>query len=345
MSRVLRRVLSGAAVAVVATTLSACTLILPGGTGSPLPVLGPGQPTSGFGSPGTVSAGATVGHAGSTTAGTYVWWYVPTTLLHGTSAPVVILLHGFELQAPQIYQGLIDHLTSEGNIVIYPQFNLGGLTGILQDTDQNAMESRAVAAVYAALAAIGSKADLTDVTLWGHSLGGELATCWMQAGGVPVQAITFADPSVNPGASLPSFLSSVLTITQVPWRSCAASLTVPVMIETAGDDTIAPPAADPTSLYQALTHASSKVLYEAHTDHHGLPVLDANHMAPTQATGALPSFLADLVLDGTGTQDTLDYRYYWAAFDAQLAGQSRAAFAMGAWTDGTPLPAVTQLAP
>lgn len=333
-----------AALAVVAAL---CALGLPAApAGASTPPTPPGQPATGYGSTaGDISPWYTEGQTGNQTAGTYVWWYVPHVLLHGSTAPVVVILHGFELQAPQIYQGLIDHLAAEGYIVIYPQYNLGGLIGILEDTNQNNMESRAIAAVNVALGAIGSKADRSDVYLWGHSLGGELATCWMADGGVPVRAITFANPSVNPEAALPSFVSSLITITQVPWRSCAATITVPVMILTGDEDTIAPPAQDPTMLYDALVDASSRVLYEAHSDSHGSPALLANHMAPTTSTGILPAFLADLILDGVGTQDALDYRYYWAALDAQLAGQTSVSFRMGSWSDGVPVAPVTQLEP
>ena len=311
-----------AALALLAGVVLAAVVAAPvaGASGTPTP---PGQQTTGYGSQQhAISPYYLEGQTGNELAGTYVWWYVPHTLLHGTTAPVVVILHGFELQAPQIYQGLIDHLTSEGYIVVFPQYNLAGLIGILEDTNQNAMESRAIAAVNTALGWIGSRADRSNIYLWGHSLGGELATCWTQDGGVPVRAITFANPSVNPDASLPSFVSSLVHITQVPWQSCAARISVPTMILTGSSDTIAPPAADPTSLYDGLTAASSRVLYEAHTDTHGSPALTADHMASTTSTGILPSFLADLILDGTGTQDALDYRYYWAALDAQLAGRT-----------------------
>lgn len=305
----------------------------------------PGQQPSGFGSAASaISSYYTEGQTGDQVAGTYVWWYVPHTLLHGSTAPVVVLLHGFELQAPQIYQGLIDHLTAEGYIVVYPQFNLGGLTGIIQDTDQNAMLRRAVAAVNVALGRIGSKADLRAVHLVGHSLGGEMAACWNSFGGVPAGSILFANPSVNPEASLPSFVQAIVHIKPLPWASCAAGVTAPTMILTGDSDTIAPPAQDPTMVYRALGAAASRVLYEAHTDSHGSPALAADHMAPTTSTGVLPSFLADLILDGTGTQDALDYRYYWAAIDAQLAGEATAGFSMGSWSDGVPVAPITTLA-
>ena len=342
MYRLMRAAAMAAAV-ITGSGLAVAAGVTPAGAATPTP---PGQQTTGYGSQASaISSGYWEGVDGNQWAGSEVWWYVPTTLKDGSSAPVVVMLHGFELQAPQIYQGLIDHLTSEGYIVIFPQYNLAGLIGILMDTNQNTMEQRAISAVNDALGHLGSLAERNHVTLWGHSLGGSLAACWTADGGVPVQSIMFANPSVNPNASLPSFVASFVHITPVPWQSCAAGITVPTMILTGNQDTIAPPSVDPTMLYDALTHASSRVVYEAHSDTHGSPALLANHMASTTSTGILPSWLSDFVFDGTGTLDALDYRFYWAALDAQLAGQTGVSFDMGSWSDGVPVAPVTQLLP
>ena len=51
------------------------------------------------------------------------------------------------------------------------------------------------------------------------------------------------------------------------------------------------------------------------------------------------------MLGGDGEVDTFDYRVFWAALDAALDGQNTLTFNMGAWSDGVPVKAVTQLAP
>lgn len=99
----------------------------------------------------------------------------------------MVYLHGFSLTDPEPYQPHIDHLTRQGFIVVYPQFNLTGL-GIFGDNDQNVMLSRAIGATQVALGALGGQAG--PLHLFGHSLGGLLVQVnWTppaQDGGRPV---------------------------------------------------------------------------------------------------------------------------------------------------------------
>lgn len=315
---------TAAAVLVVAVVVAGAT---PAWAATP-----PARQSSGYGSTAAyVSAGATRLETGSASDGSRVWWWVPSTLRDGTSAPVVVYLHGFSLTDPAPYQAHIDHLTQQGFIVVYPQFNLSNIFG---DTDQNQMLSRAVAATNTALAALGDQAG--PLHLFGHSLGGLLGATWMGGGGPELESATLANPSTGGGA--PSFVS----ITPIDWATVAAGNTARTLILTGDDDTIAAPS-ESLALSGAMPNASSRVVYQAHTDGHGGPALDADHMSPIQSSGSIPNFLLQF-FGGNAEQDAMDWRYYWAALDANLDGQRTVDFDLGTWSDGVPVAAPTVLA-
>lgn len=96
-------------------------------------------------------------------------------------------------------------------------------------------------------------------------------------------------------------------------------------------------------LFDAMTAASSRIAYQAHTDSHGSPALDADHMSPIQSSGSIPNVLLQF-FGGNAEQDAMDWRYYWAALDANLDGQFTADLDLGAWSDGVPAAAPTVLA-
>lgn len=294
----------------------------------------PGRQSDGYGSTEEyVSAGATRFEAGSASNGSKVWWWVPATLRDGASAPVVVYLHGFSLTDPAPYQAHIDHLTRQGFLVIYPQFNLTGL-GIFSDNNQNVMLSRAIAATQTALGSLGAQAG--PLHLFGHSLGGLLSATWMGAGGPAVESVTLANPSTGGGA--PSFVN----IVPIDWQQAAPATTARTIVLTGDQDTIAP-SSESLSLFGALTGAPSRVVYQAHTDRHGTPGLDADHMSPIQSSGGIPNFLLAF-FGGTAEQDAMDWRFYWAALDANLDGQATVAHQMGTWSDGAAVTAPTVLA-
>ncbi|MEL7208137.1 MAG: hypothetical protein AAGK32_07885, partial [Actinomycetota bacterium] len=314
---------------VLLTLLASALTAVPAAAGSPSP---PPRPASGFGSSaGYVSAGATEFSTGSELAGTKVWWFVPDTLRDGTSAPVVVLLHGFALLAPDIYQGHIDHLTAQGIIVIYPQFNQG-FPALLFDNNQNTMRSRAIDATNTALGSIGGAAG--PIHLYGHSLGGLIAATWQSAGGPAPATVTLANPSTAEGGPFGG--------TPIDWQQEAAATTAPTIILTGADDDIAPPQQS-LDLFAALTGAPTRVVHQATTDTYGSPDLDADHMAPILDDGIIPGFMMDF-LGGDAEDDAMDHRYYQAALDAAIAGQPSLAFDPGQWSDGRPVAAPTILA-
>ena len=308
----------------------------------------PGQPSTGFGSSagylGPPASARFVGNPLFPWAGDWCWYHQPRVLAGGDRAPVVIFLHGFALMAPEIYDRHIEHLTRQGVIVVYPQINKGGLVGLLSDTDQNQMLDRAVAATRRCLDRLGSKADRSAMYLYGHSLGGLLAAVWRShPAAPPVRGIVLANPATDAFAGMPAFVADLLGDALVPidYVAGAAATDVPVVILTGDGDTIAP-SAQSLELRDLLVHAPSAVVYQAHSDRHAGEGLSADHMAPIHNDGVLPDFLMAL-FGGTARTNALDYRFYWAALDAVLAGHTSVGFDLGAWSDGVAVTPVTTM--
>jgi alpha-beta hydrolase superfamily lysophospholipase len=80
---------------------------------------------------------------------------------------------------PQIYEDQIHHLTRQGYIVIFPQYQRGHWAiilelGLLRGVTQQPWLDQAVESVDMALDQIGDQADLEQVYGYGHSTGGAL---------------------------------------------------------------------------------------------------------------------------------------------------------------------------
>ncbi len=307
----------------------------------------PGKATYGYGSgEDYICNGFTEIVFGSGSDGSRVWYYIPDQLKNGATAPVVVFLHGQLCIAPDIYMPHIEHLAKQGYIVIYPQFNKGGLMGLVSDlmtdADQNKYLARAVAGVNSAFSRIGSIADRNNVTLYGHSVGGLLAVSWSNAAWSP-KNIVLADACVDAKAGIPSFVQGLVTIVEIDWKTKIRSTVCPVIVLTGNDDTLAP-TSQAMSIYQYLTSASSKVVYELQTDTYGNPDLRADHMAPISDDGWMPDFIMGM-FGGDGEVDATDYRFYWTALDAALNDETRVSFDMGRWSDNTAVKKVLQKTP
>jgi dienelactone hydrolase len=309
----------------------------------------PGQPTTGYGSTqnyicNTLYNGTAIDYHNAITfgdegAGTKCWVYIPSKLKNGTTAPVVIYLHGMFMIVPPIYDGQIAHLVKQGYIVIFPQYNEGGLSGMLNDQNQYNMLDRAIAAVDTALdlPAVASRADMGNINLAGHSNGGNLSLCWGTRGGVSVRSITLQHPCTSMEA-IPSIVRQLFISgsVELDYRSMAAGVTCPIILIGGTADSIARPN-QLSSSYRALVNAPTKVHYIYSNDSHGDPSLQSDHAAPCQDDGVLPGDILDLLssMGVTGfEEDSVDYRIMYAALDAALDGKVRVDFDRGKWSDG-----------
>lgn len=282
----------------------------------------PSRPTTGPGSTQNyiaTSAQVTTSGAADANDNTKVTWYVPNVLKNGSSAPVVLFLHGFQAGDPALYIAHIQHLWHQGYIVVFPMYNT---TNAFTDLDQNVMVDRIVRNANAAFAAIGAAAELDHLFVYGHSAGAAFGSVYQHNSGRAIAGAVLAHPALDSG---PVPVSGIVL---VDWANEAPSTTGPVVILTGDQDTLAPPAASVT-LHGYLTGAPSKIVWEALTDDHETPPIGTDHLQPLTIGGAA---------------DTMDWRYYWSALDQMLGDDATPAFDMGSWTSGTPVTAPIVLA-
>jgi dienelactone hydrolase len=308
------------------------------------------QPATGYGSPAkyicsTLYNGGAIDHnsaidIGDTNAGTRCWIYIPSKLKNGATAPVVIYLHGFMALVPPIYAGQIKHLVRQGYIVIFPEYNLGGFTGLFSDMDQYQMCDRAIAAVNTALALpdVAARAERNNIYMASHSNGGNVSLCWTARGGVPVKALIMQHPCVSMEA-IPSFVRDLFmgNLIELDTKTMAAQVNCPMIVIGGTQDSIATPS-QLNNIMNWTTNAPSKVEYFYDADDHGDADLKSDHGVPCQDDGWIPGFILDL-MSGMGIsafiEDGNDYRIMYAAVDAVLDGKTRLAFDRGKWSDGT----------
>jgi len=311
----------------------------------------PGIPATGYGSKAAyITDQFDEYRFGSAAQGNLTWYYVPRQLKYGDRAPVVVFLHGFSAVIPKFYETHIRHLISQGNIVIFPQFQKTSLLGFLQEAglfapaDQNVWARRAVESVDQALAELGDLVQPDQIYLYGHSLGGLIALAWQAQGGVIPAAAMLAHPQVNSQEGIPSFVQTFIRIIEIPWRDYAGEIRFPVVILNGDVDTIAT-VEQSREILSRLQSAPSKELYIARRDCYGYPCLVPNHGAALDQIPPLPPHLQFFSI--SAELDALDWRYYFAGLDALLDGwRTDLPFDPGYWSNGQPvLPPLQESAP
>ncbi|MFD2110276.1 esterase/lipase family protein [Thiorhodococcus fuscus] len=313
---------------------------------------------------------------GDCQAGTYIEVYRPATPFLGDNGrpKAVIFLHGFALGASQIYRAHLEHLVRQGYSVFYPNYQTGfcrfpdsGLMTVAELLDeifgdglvpsQEKWLKNALASVADAYVRSGfGPGEPVDTYVYGHSLGGLFALSWpyyVQQEGypdnlLPLQVLT-ADPIPSTStASAPGKFGKALNslADDVDIRVTGTALTMPVAILHGDSDWIVPKAQWDTPFgYIATEH---KRMFLSYTDTHGCPGHFANHEQATDDTSFFPPLLAQLMLDGVGTEDDLDWRYLWFALDRVIREGERAdqlSFDLGVWSDGRPVRPVSVYLP
>lgn len=303
----------------------------------------PAGPLSGYGSAAAYLTDAvTETTLGNAEDGSLVWTYRPAVLKNGDSAPVVVFLHGFAALKPYAYRSHIRHLARQGNIVIYPQYQISRGPGFLADNglkgevDQSVYARRAVAATEAALAALGSVADRSRVFVYGHSLGGLIAVAWEQQGGIRPVRYTLAHPALDSTAGMPPFVRNLVKIKPIDWQAGALFMSAPVTFLHGSDDNIAPLVQSQQLAAVLAARGLPFVLYKAVPDGYGRPRLSPNHGAPLDVLNPIPS---NLKFFGISFEfNALDTRYYFAGLDAVMDGRGDAVpFDFGTWSNGRPV--------
>jgi predicted esterase len=260
-----------------------------------------------------------------------IWIFTPDVLKHETTAPAVILLHGYLSADPIIYQGLINHILKQGVIVLFPQYQKSGLSPVISDLDLSVQLQRAIDAVAFALDDISELVESDNIILFGHSTGALFGLCWMASNGPVVQQMIIAHPCLDFTTWLPASITNRMTF---PDHATMAPVTTVPIIQLWGDqDNFFATWPEQVETYSLLTNVESKALYVAQSDTHGSPSLVADHIATV-------SFFDDDI-----SNDSLDYRYYFAVIDAALDSQVKIEFDMGKWSDSVSIKPILDCTP
>ncbi len=273
-------------------------------------------------------------------------YFVPDRLKNGSSAPVVVMLHGGMFGDVSLYRGHIEHLCRQGILVIFASYLRedlrGGFEDLVLDGDHGMYLERAIAGTEIALERIGPMADRDQVFLFAHSSGSTLALSWPNQAWRP-RGMVLANPVFDPRAHMPALFSWMLRIKPLDWKTAAHAVLCPVFILCGEEDEIGP-CEDSLEIQDALYMAPVKPVFRLSSDRWGTPPLKAGHLASLSSVDRHPEALLRL-FGQTVAVDTADFRFYWSALDALLAGESRVSFDMGSWSDGTPLLPVVDLTP
>jgi pimeloyl-ACP methyl ester carboxylesterase len=207
------------------------------------------------------------------------WIFIPAGP-RPARAPLVVFTHGWGAMEPTVYRTWIDHIVRRGAILIFPRYQANLRTPADRFT-RHAAAALADAVRRIDAGELGVKRDGDGALYVGHSVGGLLApnlAALATTAGLPRP---LAILSVEPGKSWgPRSL-------RVPLENLS---TIPVgvlLVAMAGDQDRLVGMRDAKRIYDAASTVASpdKNLLILHSDDHGGPALDANHIAATSPAG------------------------------------------------------------
>ena len=252
------------------------------------------------------------------------WVFEPTDPTP-TVAPLIVFNHGWSAIFPFFYKAWIEHIVRRGNIVVYPQYQLGFVIGTRHAT-QNAMY-----AVKKAISLLQGESyvtpDLDKFAIVGHSLGGgitaEMAALAQQEGLPCPKAVMPVQPFVRFDTMMKDFQGIPATT---------------VLLVVVGEDDTVVGNYSGKLIFSTSTQVpfDRKDFIIQRTDRYGDPPLVADHVAP-------------VCIPGGSSVDAMDYYSTWKLFDAltdyafyginqdYCLGNTPEQRFMGYWSDGTPV--------
>jgi poly(3-hydroxybutyrate) depolymerase len=248
------------------------------------------------------------------------YWIIEPAQPAPKQAPLVIFLHGWSAMTPDTYRGWVNHLAKRGNIVVYPRYQDRLLTPATEYFPNVAASVRDALDVLAKPGHV--KADLERVAVIGHSAGG------VQVANYAVLAASEKLPAPKAAMIVEPGQGKDGGIKIIPMEDCGkfpASLKLIVMVGDA-DGMVGTGCA--RTIWRDTRHVSERAFVTLRSDAHGVPPLNANHLAPISWSRR--------------TTDALDWFGLWKTFDALMdaafSGKPLAVdSSMGVWSDGTPV--------
>ena len=200
------------------------------------------------------------------------YWIIEPAQPAPKKAPLVIFLHGYSAMTPDTYRGWVNHLAKRGNIVVYPRYQARLLTPAAEYFPNVAASVRDALEVLAQPGHV--KPDLDRVALVGHSAGGVQTANYAVLAASEKLPAPMAAMIVEPGQG------SNGGIKLIPMEDCGkfpAALKLIVMVGDA-DGLVGEGCA--RTIWRDTKHVSDRAFVTLRSDAHGMPVLNANHLAP-----------------------------------------------------------------
>jgi dienelactone hydrolase len=282
-----------------------------------------------------------------------VYVFLPSQPALAGQAPVVFFHHGWLGMNPLNYGALIDHLTREGGVVIYPVYQESAATSP-QDIVKNAASADRTGLQM--MADAGLYPDDRKILYFGYSMGAaislDLALAPSRYGLPAPRALLLLAPGDAPAVATGAAGRPIIgEVERLP-------KTLPIVLMTGAQDTqIGLPTA--RALFARLCHARARVLFVLPGDTHDGVTVHAQHGSPGAPDPRYDFDLTDedfpITLPGqpqfaaSPSLNQLDFYGYWKVADAllgSLAGgqlpsvvfgnRNVAQRYMGDWPDGTP---------
>jgi dienelactone hydrolase len=339
-----------AAISAVTIACAACSYRAPPGT----PVLPTTQPTTGPGGTNYRHADVKVSqHEFGEHAVASYWLYQPMSP-RPKQAPVVAYLHGWALDNPATYDGLLRHLARKGYVVIFPTY--GQARGVSTKVHTE-YENWAIEAIKSALLLLGGPGYVPPrdggIGLAGHSLGGRFAARIANrarlVGLPPVKAIIMHDQGPNrPNPRLPPFVelyplagldqldpAAILIDIKAGSRYCGDLHREKVVCDNPRDF-IGAEDLPALEAYRSITviPSSHRNFIQVPWDSHGYPEFRSQHGAVIQ-TPEQPVDVTDWVYWRLTTAAL--NRAFWGKDGEYVLGNSKSVKQIGFWSDGTPI--------
>ncbi len=254
------------------------------------------------------------------------------------SAPVIVFNHGWLAINPGAYGAWIDHMVRSGRVVIFPRYQGDAFTKPA-DFLPNALAAVSDALVVLYTAPGHVRPDPGRFALIGHSAGGNLSA---------QMAAVAAEAKLPTPRAVIAMMPGVVQAIRHPSLASIPAETL-LIVAVADNDRIVGDARAREIFTEATAIPLSRkkfILYRS--DHHGLPWLNAHHLAPTAAHSDFDS--GEALLRGfqmtQAEVNAFDRAGFWRLADITL----RAAFAgqtldeatehgevfchLGFWSDG-----------
>ena len=306
---------------------SACQVV--GTTPPPGGAIPPAQPTTGYGSNGPCTVPSTPVSGAGAASGQSISIYYPggfgfPSVTGGTCndnhRPVVAVVHGLGASSTILYAGLINHLVSTGNVVIFATYNT-------TDTSLAASAQDELTALQTSVTDLTS-GDMTRFGIIGHSEGGG-STAYIAE---HVAALSWGTTSFWVYALNPWYLDGVGT----------GSITFPantrLIVENGDDDSFVDNRIGMDYFNSVWLPATQKVHVDLITQTVGSVTLDAQHTMPNSVIAPDDAMKYYGMYRNADVLENCSLTNSWCNW-SQMTN-------MGTWSDGTPVtPAIVSQSP